>query len=57
MFKGQDAIQKDMNKIKQAHVNLKMLSKAKGKVLHSDQGKSQPKDEGIERFSVKKDWG
>lgn len=45
MSKGEDALQKD--KIKQAHVHLKMLSKAKCKVLRLGQGRAQLRDEAI----------
>lgn len=48
-------MQKEMDKVKWAHVNLKMLKKAKCKALYSDQGKSQLRDEGIERLSMRKD--
>lgn len=46
MSKGEDAMQKD--KIKQAHVRLKMLRKAKCKVLCLGQGRAQLRDERME---------
>lgn len=54
MSKGQDVMQ-DMDMIKLAHVNLKVLGKAKCKVLHSRQMPAEMRDEGIERCSMKKD--